>query len=413
MSVVLPGGMAFAFERCTSPVACCAVHVKSGTRHEPDGMGGLAHFAEHLLFKGTEGRKASTVNAMIERLGGELNAYTTKEETVIHATVLKEDLPKAIDLLMDISFRCVFPEKEIEKERSVVLEEINTYKDSPSEQIFDDFEELLFKGTPLSMPVLGKAASLRRIRRSTVEEYYRKCFVPSNMFFTATADLPEEKVLGVVLRYLDKYCPAAYAADSHVSGQQDGIPEELGYIPPFCKTVNRRSHQVHCIIGARSFSAYRNERVPAGLLVNILGGPVANSRLNVLLRERNGLVYSVDASIGLYSDSGVASIYFGCEKSNVRKCEKLIGKVLEEMISERMSDRTLKGAKKQFLGQMTIASDGVESKTLSMGKSLMMYGRVISLDESRELIEQVTAEDVRCAAESIFAEGKLSKLLYV
>lgn len=376
-------------------------------------MGGLAHFTEHLLFKGTESRKAGTVNSMIERLGGELNAYTTKEETVIHATVLKEDLAKAVDLLMDIAFRCTFPEKEIEKERGVVLEEINTYKDSPSEQIFDDFEELLFAGTPLSMPVLGKAASLRRIRRDTVTDYYGKRFVPSNMFFTATADFPEGKVLEMVQRSFGKY-RVSHVTENEISGEPQGlVPEEPEPVVPFVKNVNRRSHQAHCIIGAKAFSAYREERIPLGLLVNIIGGPVANSRLNMLLREKNGLVYSVDASLGLYSDSGVAAVYFGCEKSNVAKCEKLICEVLDDMIGNRMSDRALNSAKKQFIGQMIIASDSAESRVLSMGKSLMTYGRVIGLQESREMIERISAEDIRSAAESVFVKERLSKLLYL
>lgn len=427
MSVVMEGGLSFAFEKCTSPVACCAIHIKSGTRNEPDGFGGLAHFTEHLLFKGTETRKASTVNSFIERLGGELNAYTTKEETVIHATVLKEDLAKAVDLLMDIAFCCVFPEKELEKERGVVIEEIGTYKDSPSEQIFDDFEELLFEGTPLSMPVLGKVASLKKINRSVVETYYRKMFVPENMFFTATADLPENKVEDMVRKAFEKYVRkrgTATASDSTPHIATSGMasvrnvlqgPEsaELSVSTPFDRTHTRRGHQAHCIIGGRAYSSYMENRVTFGLLVNMIGGPGANSKLNLLLREKNGLVYSVDASYGQYSDAGILMIYFGCEKNHVPQCEKLIYKVLDEFVEDSISERTLSAAKKQFLGQMLIASDSAEARTLSIGKSLMTYGRVISLQESRDLINSVTTDDIRRVAQECFVRDNLSKLLYL
>ena len=211
--------MKFAFKRSLSPVAYCAIHIKTGTRYEDAGKGGLAHVTEHLLFKGTETRSANTVNSYIEKLGGELNAYTTKEETVIHATVLKEDLRRAVDLLMDIAFRCTFPEKEIEKERGVVLEEINTYKDSPSEQIYDDFEELMFEGTPLSMPVLGKAKYLRKADRSIVEGYYRAMFRQDRMYFTAVADMEEkkaeEKAGAARLRLSSQHRPARDAVLIH------------------------------------------------------------------------------------------------------------------------------------------------------------------------------------------------------
>ena len=222
--------MRFAFKRSLSPVAYCALHIQTGTRYEEPGRGGLAHFTEHLLFKGTETRSAGTVNSYIEKLGGELNAYTTKEETVIHATVLKEDLRRAVDLLMDIAFRCTFPEKEIDKERSVVLEEINTYRDSPAEQIYDDFEEIIFEGTPLSMPVLGKAKYLRKADREVVSDYYRKMFREENMYFTAVADMEEGRVREMVERALGKYSWQEGAALAQAGSSPEisaGVPEVL------------------------------------------------------------------------------------------------------------------------------------------------------------------------------------------
>lgn len=402
--------MRFAFKRSLSPVAYCALHVKTGTRYEKPGQGGLAHFTEHLLFKGTETRSANTVNSYIEKLGGELNAYTAKEETVIHATVLKEDLRRAVDLLMDIAFRCTFPEKEIDKERGVILEEISTCKDSPPEQIYDDFEELLFEGTSLAMPVLGKARYLRKIDRKAVEDYYRMMFREERMYFTAVADLEEGKVREMVEKALEKYSRHEMPVQEETA---PGIPTTLPVNPPFERTVPRHNHQAHCIIGTRAYPAYDSRRIPLSLLVNILGGPVANSRLNLLLRERYGLVYSVDASYGLYTDAGTATVYFGCDKGNLNRCISLTDRVLASLREDLLPTRALNWAKKQLLGQMAIASDNGEAQVLSMGKSLMTYGRVISNEESATMVEAVTADDLRSAAAEIFNPDGMSRLIYV
>ncbi len=407
--------MKFAFKRSPSPVAYCAMHIKTGTRYESRNQGGLAHFTEHLLFKGTETRSAGTVNSYIERLGGELNAYTTKEETVIHATVLKEDLRKAIGLLMDIAFRCIFPEKEIEKERGVILEEISSYRDSPSEQIYDDFEEAVFEGTPLSMPVLGKSKYLKKLDRETVWRYYRERFRSENMYFTAVADIEESRAVEMVSKALAQYSPEGGNCLKYGTEHDCGTPDRylLPLNPPFSRTVQRHSHQAHCILGARACSAYDSRRIPLSLLINILGGPVANSRLNLTLRERYGLVYSADASYSLYSDAGIAAIYFGCEKTNVSRCLELIDKELRTLRETPLSPRALNSAKKQLLGQMAIASDNGEAQVLSMGKSLMTYGRVISNAETADLICGITAEDLRCTAAEVFNPENMSRLLYI
>lgn len=408
--------MRFAFKRSLSPVAYCALHIQTGTRYEEPGQGGLAHFTEHLLFKGTENRSANTVNSYIEKLGGELNAYTTKEETVIHATVLKEDLRRAVDLLMDIAFRCIFPEKEIEKERGVVLEEINSYKDSPSEQIYDDFEELIFEGTPLSMPVLGKAKYLRKADKAVVMDYYRRMFREEKMYFTVVADMEEKKAEEMLGRALAVYstAPAAGVDTSESTGDNAPQPSALAMVnSPFERIIPRHNHQAHCIIGARAYSAYDSRRIPLTLLVNILGGPVANSRLNLLLRERYGLVYSVDASYGIYQDAGLATIYFGCDKSSLERCLTLVGKVLTPLREDLLSTRSLGWAKKQLLGQMAIASDNGEAQVLAMGKSLMTYGRVIGNEETARMIESVTAEEIRSVAADVFDPAKLSRLIFM
>lgn len=411
MSRYLSNGSRFAFRSSSSSVAYCAVHIKTGTRNEPSRLAGLAHFTEHLLFKGTTSKSSCVINSKIEKLGGELNAYTTKEETVIHATVLKEDFQTAASLLVELAFQCVFPAKEVEKERGVVVEEIKSYKDSPSELIYDEFDEKIFEGTPLSIPVLGTSASLKRITREDVVEYYNKMFVPENMVFTVVADLPCEKVVSVLEKQIEKY--GRRGADAIAEVQTPIAPQPLEVAAPFEKKVSKKSHQAHCIIGARAYSFYEPKRIPLILLVNYLGGPAANSRLNMSLREKHALVYNVDASYAQYCDAGVVTIYFGCDKSNVARCEELILRQINELITNPLSPQKLKEAKKQLLGQLAISSDNGEAQVLSMGKSEMVFGRVIEMEQTRQLLEQVTSEELSQVAKEIFGEGKISKLYYL
>ncbi len=417
-------GMRFAFKRRFSPVAYCAISIKTGTRNENHKFGGLAHFTEHLLFKGTETRSANIVNSYIEKLGGELNAFTTKEETVIHATVLKEDLHKAIDLLTDIAFRCIFPEKELEKERAVIIEEIMAYKDTPSEQIFDDFEEMLFDGTPLSMPVLGKIPMLKKIDRNTVFDYYKKRFLPQNMVFTVSADMEEEQVLEILSGSMKKYASDYRYSENIIVAKEDirfpyltkmsnDAPTELPHNKAFNKKVANRNHQAHCIIGCRAYSSYHPDRIILSLLTNIIGGPGANSKLNLMLREESGLVYGTEASLITYADAGILTIYFGCDKGNISKCEDIIYNILNEFRTVPMTQHALDNAKKQCIGQITIASDYGEAQTLSSGKNIMMYGRDISLAESKAHIERITSEEIMRVANDILSPEKLSKLLYI
>ncbi len=400
-------GVRFAFKRSNSIVAYCAMSVNTGTRNEGGKHQGIAHFTEHMIFKGTETRSANTINSYIEKLGGELNAYTTKEETVIHATVLKDDIAKAIDLLIELSFRAIFPQKEIEKEQGVVTEEIISYKDSPSDQIFDDFEEYIFAGSPLSSPVLGKTSSLKKIKREDLLDYYHRMFVPQNMTFTVVADLDEEKVLKILRKSLLKYAPAL--SENIISGNEKFPATSF---PPFSKVLLRRNHQAHCIIGATAYSLFEEKRLPLILLVNILGGPAANSTLNLLLREKKALVYGVEASYTQYLDTGVVFIYFGCDKDKLSKCISLVENVLKDARDIDISEKALKDAKKQLLGQLAIAADNGESQVLSMGKSLNVFGRILEMEETAAKINAITPLQMREVAKEIFAEKHLSRLIY-
>ena len=400
-------GLRLACQQSSSPVAYCALSIRSGTRDEGS-LGGLAHFTEHLLFKGTATRSATSINNRLERLGGELNAYTTKEDTVVHATVLKEDLPKAIDLLIEMVFTSTFPDKEIEKERTIILDEINSYKDAPAEQIFDDFEEHLFAGTSLAMPVLGKANSLKKIRRDHLIQYVQQQFLPENMSLTVVADYSEERIERMIHRSLEKY------VSSHPFSKQgnEKISDEIIQTPAFHKELRRKGYQTHCLIGGTAYHAFDPRRNALILLINLLGGPAANSRLNTLLREKNALVYNVDASYNAYRDTGSFAIYFGCDHDHYDRCTRLIHQELERLCNDPLSDAQLRAAKRQFLGQWAISSDHGESQVLSMGKSLLTYGRILSREEIRSRIENISAADLLVVAQDLFSPQQLCQLSY-
>lgn len=408
-----PCGLKFALKKHSSPVAYCALSVQSGTSNEPDQYNGLAHLTEHMLFKGTEKRGATSINNRLEMLGGELNAYTTKEETVVYSTVLGEDLAKAVDLMLELVFKSLFEERELKKEKSVVADEINLFKDSPSDYIFDDFEEILFKGSCFSKPVLGSIASLRKINSGVMKSYVRENFTPDRMSLAVVGDFEFEKVLKIVTSALKKYVP-----ECGVPVLQKPVPVlhdtsgmlEFGTV--FNKSVVKKNHQANCILGSSAYSIYYPRRMPLILLTNILGGPASNSRLNTILREATAMVYGVDVSYTQYSRTGVVMIYFGCDKNNVDKCIVLINKELERMRNVRMSDRALKAAKKQLMGQLAVAADSGETQVLSMGKSLLAFSDIMPDDEVRRRIEAVTADDIIDTAREIFAPERISTLIY-
>ena len=419
--------MKFSFKRVTSPVAVCAVSTMVGTRNEEPAYNGLAHLNEHMLFKGTEKRGAASINNLLENVGGELNAYTTKEETVVHATVLKEDLRRAVELLLELLFTSTYPDKELLKEREVVYEEIISYKDSPADSIYEDFECRLFEGHPLQYPILGTRKTLSRIESSTLKEYLHKWFIPDNMAISVVADMEESQVVKIVERALRKYCPGQHCdiirestLQPLVAGTAGGrtaageaAPLDWTPVPPFRIEINKKHHQAHCIIGTRAYSyTQERERLALALLANILGGPAMNARLNTVLREKNALVYTVEACFNPYSDTGLFTIYFGCDKPLVERSLRLVRKELERVIEAPLSSRALANAKKQLLGQLAIASDNSEAQCLSMGKSMMIFGYIEPMETTRAKIESLTAAELQRVAQEILAWDNLSILIY-
>lgn len=407
-------GIRYAVRRSTSSVGYCALSIKCGTRDEEGFHSGIAHFAEHTIFKGTDRRSASVINSYLDRLGGELNAFTTKEEIVFHATVLKEDLGRAASLLFELATSPSFPENELEKEKCVVIDEINSYKDSPSEDIYDKFEELLFKGHPLSKPILGTAASVKKITRDELVKFVKEKFIPGKMAFTVVADIDEQRMEKEVLKLAGKYFKDIRSGSEETGGTGKQDREVFCGTDQFDKTANKRNHQANCIIGSLAPSLYMHrERLATVLLCNILGGPASNSILNSVLREKNGWVYGVECTYTQYADTGIAAISIGCDKDNLDRCIREVEKELDKIKAEPLSDRKLRAAKKQLLGQIAISSDNGETQCLSMGKGLMDYGRVTDDARTKELVEGITAEDIREMACRIFDRDRMSRLIYI
>ena len=428
-----PCGLRYAVRRGGSAVGYCALSIRCGTRDE-DGFGnGIAHFTEHTMFRGTTRKSASVIASYLDRLGGELNAYTTKEEIVLHATVLKEDLGKAARLLFELATEATFPDAEIETERGVVLDEIISYKDNPAEDVYDKFEGMLFEGHPLEQPILGTTASVKRIRPDDLRRFVKTFFVPQRMAFTVVADIDEKVLEKRVLRLVARLFGDAGEGNSGEGNSlssaslRDPIranaPERefpspttssIPSAPPFSKTVDKRNHEVNAVIGNRAPSLYDSEdRITAAVLCNILGGPASNSLLNRELREKNGWVYGVECTYTQYADTGIAAISFGCDKSNLDRCLTALDRILGRLREVPLSERTLKAYKKQLLGQLAISSDNGEAQCLSMGKSLLAWGSIDTSAQMRARIEAVTPEALQTMARRLFDPASLSRLIYL
>lgn len=400
-------GIRYAVKRSGSAVAYCSLGIACGTRYEQGFHSGIAHFTEHTLFKGTEHKSSSVINGYLDRLGGELNAYTTKEEIVLHATILKEDLSKASSLLMEIATEATFPDNEVNTERGVVIDEIKSYKDSPSEDVYDRFEEKLFRGHSLSMPILGTPQSVRATSAEELRRFYKEKFVPGSMVFTIVADIDEKRMEADLLRTFDKF----FSGSGMVSGELTR-PESVTLDNVFDEVINKRNHEANAVIGGYAPSLYEErERISTSLMSNILGGPAMNSILNDILREKHGWVYGVESSYTQYSDTGIMAISLGCERENTEKCIDAVRREISKLQDNALTDRKLRAAKKQFLGQIAISSDNGESQCLSMGKSLLAYGRVASAEEIKSEIEAVSADMIRDMACRIFAPDRTSCLI--
>lgn len=397
---VLPNGIRCILKRAKSPVSYCSLTINAGSRDEGPKEFGAAHFAEHALFKGTTHRKAHHINSRLEKLGGDLNAFTTKEETVIHATTLKGDFPKAAELISDIVFNSTFPDRELEKEREVVIDEINSYKDSPPDMIYDEFEDLLFAGSELGHNILGTKISVNRFTGTSIKTFTNRCYNTDNMVFAVSGNISEKTFLNYVKRFLGDKEPAP----------RRFVRQAPSRYEPFSKTSNRHTHQAHCIIGGRAYDHTHPQRVALSLLSNMLGGPAANSILNVLMREKNALTYNIESSYTPYSDTGISSIYFGTDKDKVDVCISLIDDVLHKLKTTSLTTRQLSMAKKQLAGQLAISMENREGYMLGAAKSYLVYDDVDSQVEIYRKIDSITSSDILEVANEVYTD--LSHLIY-
>ena len=402
-------GLSFAVKSSVSKVAYCSLSVRCGNRAEGDLPQGTAHFVEHTIFKGTKHFSASRINSYLDRLGGELNAYTTKEEIVLHATVLREDIWKAVGLLLEIATRATFPEHEIETERGVIIDEIISYKDSPSDDIFDTFESRFFEGSPLGRLILGTVESVGSITVEDLKAYYRRNFIPSNMALCIVASGDEEKLERQMLALAGKYITPG--EDQMVIPGEDRVSSSRH----FDITEDKHNHEANALLGVEAPSLYNpdSERVTAALLTNILGGPSSNSMLGAYLREKHGWVYSIECAYAQFRETGMITISLGCEKENLAKCLRAVERILAKICSTPLSEAKLKAAKKQLLGQLAISGEGGETQCLSMGKSMISFGKIMKDEQTRALIDAITAEDLHKMAVRTFSPGKVSKLVYL
>ena len=399
---VLENGIRLIHKPANSIIAHAGLFVNAGSRDEASDQHGLAHFIEHVIFKGTQKRKPYHIISRLEDVGGDLNAYTTKEETCIHASFLKEDTERAIELINDIFFNSIFPEKEIEKEKEIVIDEINSYKDNPSELIFDDFEEMLYPNNPLGRNILGVPKILKKYKRSDLINFVKANYHTNEIVFCIVADMSLTKLIRLFEKYFSHIQANIRINDSRM----------VSSYKPVIQEVIKKTHQAHCIIGMPTFSYKDSRRITLHLLNNILGGPGMNSRLNMSLRERHGCTYNVESSYTPYADTGAFSVYFGTDKDNLDKCIRLITIEFNDLKSNKLGEIKLSKAKKQLMGQLAIASESNENIMLNMGKSFMVFGKVDSLEEIYQQIQAITAQQIIDVANFVFNEKNLSRIIY-
>ena len=391
----------------TSPtnVAYCGYAVNAGTRDELPQEQGMAHFVEHLIFKGTRKRHAWHILNRMENVGGDLNAYTNKEETVIYSSFLKEDFARAADLLTDIVFNSIFPPHEIAKEVEVIIDEIQSYEDSPSELIYDDFEELLFPDHPLGRNILGKPDLLRGFTSDDALRFVRRHYRPERMVFFVLGQIPFEKAVHTMEKVLSRTEIPAPEAEAYKR------TAPLPYVPAH-RIIDKDTHQSHVMVGGRGYDAFDERRTALYLLNNILGGPGMNSRLNVALRERRGLVYNVESNLTSYTDTGVFCIYFGCDRDDEEHCLRVVRNELRKMYEHPLTSTQRAAAKKQIIGQIGVASDNFENNALDMGKCFLHYGSYHEKEELFKRIGDLTSENLQAIAAEMFSDDYLSVLIY-
>ena len=408
-TAVLENGLRIIALPSTSPVVYCGYQLNVGTANEQPDEEGIAHFCEHVTFKGTTRRTAIDVIHCLEQVGGDLNAFTTKTDTVYYSAILKDHLPRAIDLLTDIVFHSVYPQKEIDKEVEVICDEIESYNDSPAELIYDEFENIIFRGHPLGHSILGTAERVRKFTTEDALRFTKKHYQPMNSVFFAYGDIDFDNLLSLLEKEND--CKVKVKGETE-KPIEIPLPALSEYEPQMVK-INKHTHQAHVMIGNRAYSIHDKRRMALYLLNNILGGPGMSARLNLALRERRGLVYTVDSSMVSYSLTGIWAIYFGCDADDLDECMNLVRAELDRFIDIPLTDDELAVAKQQIKGQIGIACDNRENLALDFGKGFLHYGWKKDISALYCNIDAITAEEVQAVARELFPEERLTKLIYI
>ena len=435
-----------------SKVVYCGYQINAGTRNEEPGEEGLAHFCEHVTFKGTERRKAWHILNCLESVGGDLNAYTNKEGTVYYSAILKEHIGRAVDLLSDIVFHSVYPQTEIDKEVEVICDEIESYNDSPAELIYDEFENILFKGSPLGHNILGTAEQVRAFKTEDALRFTRKLYRPDNAIFFAYGDIDFKKLVKLLktlnfehgtlnfmnsktsetpaetlnlelgtLNFMNSKTSETPAAEMEAGDANHKVQSSMfkvqskevqSKVAGQTIVMQKNTHQAHVMIGTRAYDVNDDRRMPLYLLNNMLGGPGMNAKLNLALREHNGLVYTVESTMVSYGDTGTWSIYFGCDEHDVKRCLRLVRKELDKFMQKPLSDAQLKAAKKQIKGQIGVACDNRENFALDFGKSFLHYGWEKNVDRLYEQVDEITAAQIQAVAQELFDKDRLTTLIF-
>lgn len=397
----------------TSPVVYCGYEIAAGSACEGAGEEGLAHFCEHVTFKGTERRNALQIINTLESVGGDLNAYTTKTDTVYYASLLHEHLPRAVDVLTDIVFHSIYPQSEINKEVEVICDEIESYNDSPAELIYDDFDNLLFKGHELGHNILGTAQNVRSFTTADALQFTRKFYLPQNAIFFAYGNIDFRRLV----RLLEKAHGAQEVGPKTADGATQKPTAQAAHYPDWAQkgtqlTLDKGTHQVHVMVGNRAYCIHDERRMALYLLNNILGGPGMNARLNLALRERRGLVYTVESTMASYDSTGEWCVYLGCDPQDVGTCLRLVRKELDRLMDKPLSDRQLAKAKRQIKGQIGVVCDNRENFALDFGKSFLHYGWEKDVEQLFKHIDAITPEAIMQVANDIFPAERLSTLIY-
>ena len=425
---ILDNGLRIIHLPSDSKVVYCGYQINAGTRNEEPGEEGLAHFCEHVTFKGTERRKAWHILNCLESVGGDLNAYTNKEGTVYYSAILKEHIARAVDLLTDIVFHSVYPQAEIDKEVEVICDEIESYNDSPAELIYDEFENIIFKGSPLGHNILGTAEQVRSFKTEDALRFTRKLYRPDNAIFFVYGDIDFNKLVRLLKKSFlseERRVKSEETTFGDRRESQFNSPEAQAQFNIQHSTFNtqhsfegqtivmqKNTHQAHVMIGTLAYDVNDSRRMPLYLLNNMLGGPGMNAKLNLALREHNGLVYTVESTMVAYGDTGIWSIYFGCDEHDVKRCLRLVRKELDKFMQKPLSEAQLKAAKKQIKGQVGVACDNRENFALDFGKSFLHYGWEKNVDRLYEQVDEITAEQIQAVAQELFDKDRLTTLIF-